>query len=148
MIYVKENPKQNEHYRNFYFFERFKFIKNAKFTPLNEDSAKLIANSQFVATISSTAGYEALCMKKSVLCFGNAWYKNFEGVFRWQNNFDFNLIKNYKLDYDKLKNDFNKLLSKMPRAVIDKDYLPHTNLSKSQCITNIKNLIKFAIKQM
>lgn len=143
VIYVKENPKQNEIRRDKFFFERFKLLKNVQMVPLDENSFGLIKKAQFVATITGTAGWEALVENVPVLIFGNTWYQNFEGVFRYTPDFDINRIIDYKLDYQKLEKDLNSLLSRMPYGVIDPCYIGAVrNFDKKKSVESIKNVLK------
>ncbi|MBI4779463.1 hypothetical protein HY797_03360, partial [Candidatus Falkowbacteria bacterium] len=76
LIYVKEHPIQwaisSLAYFDFrykgYYEEIFK-IKNVRIMPIGTNSHKLIVNSQAVATVSGTAGMEALWRLKPVLLF-------------------------------------------------------------------------------
>jgi hypothetical protein len=81
VIYCKENPKQAYFMREEGYYERLTSIPNLKIVHITSDSYKLIQNSQFVATITGTAGWEALRMGKKVLLYGDAWYKDLTGVY-------------------------------------------------------------------
>lgn len=122
LIYVKENPKQNEFMRDDLFFYRLKQLDNVKMTPLEENSLKLIKNAQVVSTISGTAGWEALCEGKPVIVFGRAFYNCFEGAFLWKDDLNFEWVANYKIDMNKLKQDYNNLLSRMPKTIVAPEY--------------------------
>ena len=123
VIYVKENPKQTEFMRDEAFFARLKQIDNLQVTPWNENTFKLIENSRFVATITGTAGWEAICGGKPALVFGKAWYQNFEGAFKWHNDLDLREIANYRIDHTKLESDYNHLVSRMATGIIDPEYI-------------------------
>lgn len=142
-IYVKENPKQNEHMRDSMWFKRFKFIKKVQMAPLEEESSKLIENSQFVSTISGTAGWEAISTGKPVLIFGKTWYQNFEGVFKWDSKPVIENIINSKIDFEKLKKEYNSLLSKMPTGLTDKAYIEAVkDYDKEKMSIHIGNLLE------
>lgn len=148
IIYVKENPKQTECRRDKLFFERFKFLDNVQLVPMEENSLELIRHSQFISTITGTAGWEALVENIPVLVFGKAWYKNFEGVFEYNKDLNIQSIIGYKIDRNKLKNDYNNLLSRMPKGVIDSAYtkaLP--NYNEEESVKNIAGLIKRLINE-
>lgn len=121
-IYIKENPKQTDFMRDPAFFERLKLIENVKMVPLDENTFKLIEHSQFVATITGTAGWEAICGGKPALVFGKIWYQNFEGVFRWHPNVDVQKIADYRIDHAKLEKDYTELISKCATGTVDRDY--------------------------
>lgn len=143
MIYVKENPKQTEVHRSNFFLQRMNLLDNVKLVPTNEDSHELIKNAKFVSTITGTVGWEALQQSKPVLIFGNTWYQNFEGCFKWNNEIKYSNIENYSINIEKLEKDYNNLLSKMPKAIIDPDYFQTIkDCNQEEYINNIYNLLK------
>lgn len=122
IIYAKENPKQTEFMRGHGFFERIKRIDGLRMVPLNENTFKLIEHAQFVATITGTAGWEAIRGGKPALVFGRTWYQNFEGVFKWHPHIDVADIINYSVDHSKLEKDYNALRAMCADGIIDNDY--------------------------
>ena len=111
--------------------------------PLEEESSKLIGNSQFVSTISGTAGWEAISTGKPVLIFGKTWYQNFEGVFKWDSKPVIENIINSKIDFEKLKKEYNSLLSKMPTGLTDKAYIEAVkDYDKEKMSIHIGNLLE------
>ncbi len=121
-IYVKENPKQTELMRGKWFFARLRLIKNVKVVPPDFDTYSLIKNSIFVATITGTAGWEAISGGKNVLVFGNPEYKSLPGVFSYDEDFKLEDILNYKINHDELERELNLLLCKAGDGVIDESY--------------------------
>lgn len=83
-IYLKENPKQTEKQRGPHFYQRLRALPNVRLLGRQESSSDLIRNSLGVATITGTAGWEALFHGKPVLVFGAAWYREFPGVWSWE----------------------------------------------------------------
>ncbi len=88
VIYVKENPTQllpntahGERGRYAYFYQDLSEISKVRIVSMQEDPFSLIDNSQMVATLTGTTGWESILRGKPVLCFGNAWYESCEGVF-------------------------------------------------------------------
>ena len=91
-IYVKEHPRQlsaagtiglnynNQRYKGYY--ERLAKLKNVRLVPLSTDSLTLIKNSQAVATVCGTAGWEALLLSKPALVFGYPWYQDCPSILR------------------------------------------------------------------
>jgi ribosome biogenesis protein Nip4 len=142
-IYIKENPKQTHYQRDELFFKRLKKIKNAILVDKHTNTYTLIEKSQFVSTISGTAGWEAISGGKNVLIFGKAWYQNLDGVFKFDNNFKLDAILNYKIEHQKLEKELNKLLSSSFNGIIDENYKQIFNSFDEQ--ENKKN-IYFALK--
>lgn len=66
IIYVKENPIQTFYKCCPEFFLRLKNIRNARLVFPCTDTYDLIEHSQFVATITGTAGWEAVATGKNV----------------------------------------------------------------------------------
>ena len=121
-VYVKENPYQDEFRRGRCFFQRLKMLKNAKLVPNETSTYELIANSKFVATITGTAGWEALTGGRNVLTFGQAWYKRFPGAFVYSPDFKIDDILNYKIDHAELQREFDKFYKCLGYGVVVDDY--------------------------
>lgn len=118
-IYVKENPQQNFYMRGEFFFERLKRIPKVKVVPNNSNTYRLIANSKFVATVTGTAGWEAISGGKPALVFGwGVWYKTLPGVFQYHEDLDINDILNYDIDHNELEQKVSELKTKMGTGII------------------------------
>lgn len=86
-IYVKEHPLQWQirgqsysHYRYPGFYTAISKLKNVYLVPLDVNTYDLIDNSQAVACVNGTAGWEAILRLRPSLVFGYAWYRNCPGV--------------------------------------------------------------------
>ena len=101
------------------FFERLKLLKNVKFLPIEVPSSLLIEKSLFVATLTGTAGWEALCGGRNVLVFGRAWYKSLTGVFEYKNKPSFEEICAYEIKQESLEKEINELFSKFGNGICD-----------------------------
>lgn len=121
-IYVKENPKQTELMRGKWFFVRLRLIRNVRVVSPDFDTYSLIKNCIFVATITGTAGWEAISGGKNVLVFGNPWYKCLPGSFSYGEDFKLEDLLKYKINHDELERELNLLLSKAGDGVIDEYY--------------------------
>lgn len=84
LIRVKENPAQGYLGRDSSFFARIRLLPGVVFVADEASSADLIAGAQVVATVTGTAGFEALLQGKPCVYFGEAWYQGFPGAFAYQ----------------------------------------------------------------
>ncbi len=121
-IFVKENPKQGSFARGPLFFHRLSRIKSVTFVPSFADTRELAKKSIFVATVTGTVGWESLCLGKSVLVFGNAWYKKFPGVSEFSKNISIQEIIANVPEKNQLSNTFDQLIKSSHDGVIDRAY--------------------------
>ena len=111
-IYIKENPKQTGRMRSSIFFHRLLRIPNVKVLPSYANTYDLIDNSQFVATITGTVGWEAICRGKNVLTFGICWYRNLTGVYHFKEYLTFDDLCTYKVDHKLLEYQVSQLYAR------------------------------------
>jgi hypothetical protein len=122
-IYVKENPKQAGGYmRGPMFFYRLNRLSNVEFLPSYTSTHELLDQSEFVATITGTVGWEALQKAKNVLIFGNTWYQNFPGVFQYEPSLTYEKILNYTIDISTVEHAAGQLIEASHTGVIDRHY--------------------------
>lgn len=90
-IFVKEHPSQfssrlqGERGRPLGYYFDLCTIENVRLVPIETNSFDLIDNSEAVATITGTAGWEGLLRGKQALVFGNAWYRSAPGCYYIKN---------------------------------------------------------------
>lgn len=87
LLYVKEHPNQFVQYpdgrcRDIAFYRELLRGKNVRFIPSNTNTFRLTENALAVATVTGTAGFEALFRGKPVLMFGHRPYQYAPGVLR------------------------------------------------------------------
>ncbi len=111
-IYVKENPYQNEFFREDGFFQRIKNIPNLIIVPITMNTHVLIKHSIFTATITGTSGWESITTGKNVVVFGNAWYSCLPGVFNYKTGLNYNDIIDYNIDANELDKAISKMFTK------------------------------------
>ena len=104
------------------FFERITRIPNVIFVDKTFDTYALLEKCQLVSTITGTVGWEAITGGKSVLIFGDAWYKNFPGVFSYHEHLDVNQIVRFKPDFQEVQSALNDLLKKTGQGVVEAGY--------------------------
>lgn len=88
-IYIKEHPYQwlptglaYSPYRYEGFYEEMAKIDKVSLVPMKVSTKELIKKSQATATVTGTAGWEALINLKPAIIFGHAWYRDCPGNFR------------------------------------------------------------------
>jgi len=80
-LYVKEHPAMVGN-RTRYFYKELKKIPNVKLIRPTVDSLSLIRRAKLIVTISGTAGWEAIQLKKPVIIFSDAFYSQLPMVKR------------------------------------------------------------------
>ena len=140
VIYVKENPKQTEKQRDKFFFKRLAALENVKLLSSSESSLGLIQGSQGVATITGTAGWEALFYGKPVLTFGLAWYREFSGVSQYHEDLKFSdFLANIPPSHHGLVQELDKALQTAGVGVVDSAYT--TLIDEFDEIKNSENVV-------
>lgn len=86
-LLVKEHPSMFErmprhNFRDTYFYESISNLDNTLLVDINQDSFQLIDRSIAVATITGTAGFQAMIRGKPVIVFGAAAYRDFPTVLK------------------------------------------------------------------
>ena len=74
---------------------------------------ELLDKCQFVATITGTVGWEAICKGKNVLVFGIPWYRDLTGVISFREGLT--LERNYQLhalEHEVLEHQVGRLMSR------------------------------------
>lgn len=125
-VVVKENPKQNEYQRPASFYERLAAIPNVVLVPTKIDTFDLIKRSLFVATVTGTAGWEAVNLGKPALVFGKAWYERLPGVFKYKPDIDLDKVIGFKSDQAVLERMYQELLSHSWPGIISSPYFALT----------------------
>ena len=122
-ILVKENPKQYGHYmRGPLFFHRLARIPSVTFLPSWADTRALTDHARAVATITGTAGWEAICSGKPALVFGAAWYRNLPGVVRYAPGLTWDALLAAAPDHAALEQAAGALLARTHPGVVDRHY--------------------------
>lgn len=122
-IYVKENPRQGAYARGPMFFHRLSRIRGVRFMPSSASTHELSTHAQFVATVTGTAGWEAIRKGLPALVFGNAWYKSLPGVHLFREGMDFRAIAAATFDHADLERAAGALLARCHAGVIEPIYL-------------------------
>ena len=144
-IVIKENPIQDWYMREKSFFTLINSLPNIVYVPLETSSYKLLKDADAVATITGTAGFEALYYKKPVICFGLPWYKFLPGVFDFDNINDIQEVLNFKFNLAKLQTAINEFTAKLYKGFLPQHHTKNWNKHNLDIQSNAKNIAE-AIK--
>ena len=122
-ILVKENPKQGAYMRGPLFFHRLKRIPKVTILPSWADTYALSGAAKFVATVTGTAGWEAISCGPPSLIFGNAWYRKLPGVVEFTENVTYDEIVSTEIDHEALQQATGSLLARSHTGVVDRHYV-------------------------
>ncbi len=122
VVCVKENPKQGIYMREPSFFDRLEAIPNVVYLPVSVPSFELTRHAAAVATITGSAGWEALISGKPAIVFGHAWYGSLPGAFQWQGPETLEAALAFTPDRDALAGAYGDLTQRMPKGIIDPYY--------------------------
>lgn len=110
-IFVKSDPNRDSDYLTPMFFHRIKRIYNVVRLPRCVNSGQLIDRSEFVATVSSQEGWEALTKGCRVLVFGKPWYRKLPGAYEYHDDLEHSEIVESNIDRSEFLHHINCLLS-------------------------------------
>lgn len=113
-LVIKENPKQTFQHRGSAFSRRLQGMRNLRFVHKDMPTGSLIRASQLVATITGTAGYEALLAGRPCVFFGSAWYEILPGATRFDRRLDLREVARTvvsRCDLDAAMNDYMSRLA-------------------------------------
>ena len=119
-IYVKENPKQGHDQRGAEFYRRLEAMDKVVYIGKEVDTYWLMHHSQFVATITGTAGWESITGGKPCLVFGLAWYVSLPGVVQYKSDICLEDVLSAKIDRNEQEVAFDNLMSKTRVGILDK----------------------------
>lgn len=144
-IYIKENPLQTYQWRDKYFFLRLKGFENIRFMSKETNTYELINKSQFVATITGTAGFEAISGGKPALTFGRAWYRCLPGVTVYNDKVQLSdIMKTFTVE--EVKKGFDKLSENFIEGVIAEEVYKYQEIdlekNKEQVYSFLYNILK------
>jgi hypothetical protein len=111
LLYVKENPKQGPAYRSPMFFHRLRRIPKVRLMPSHANTHALTRAASFVATISGTVAWEAICAGRPALIFGDSWMQDLPGVHRYCPDLSFADVAGAGPDHDALERAVGRLMA-------------------------------------
>lgn len=157
IIYVKEHPTQwlltglnftGSRYQGYY--KRIAKLKNVNLIPTKTDTYDLINKSQAVATVTGTAGWEAISRSKPAIIFGYPWYIDCHGVFR-VNGADSckkaieEIINGFSVDQQQIINYLKSFDKATIHGYFESSIAKNSKLTKEE---NIQNIIKAILSEV
>jgi hypothetical protein len=118
-ILVKENPIQGCEQRGREFFHRLSSIKKVKYLRREVSTYDVMKKCRFVATVTGTAGWEAITGGKPCLIFGLAWYRKMPGVTRYSEKCSLEEILSFRFNREEVVRSFAAIYSKTRPGVIE-----------------------------
>jgi hypothetical protein len=141
LIYAKENPKQGCEQRGPEFFHRIKAMAKVRYLAKETNTVSLLKHCRFVATVTGTAGWEAILGGKPCLVFGLAWYASMPGVIRYSATTSIDEILSHQpTRADKIKH-LELIYEKTREGIFDLDYAKIYSAYDRE--TNTQTLAKF-----
>ncbi len=117
-IIVKGALNSEPDYLTPMFFHRIRRISNVVRVPSCVNSMHLIERCEFLATVNSSQGWDALTHGKKVLVFGIPWYRNLPGVISYYNDIQNDKISATKCNLSELEFKLQELLSRSHSGVL------------------------------
>lgn len=121
-VYVKENPKQGHEQRGIEFYRRISTFDNVVYISKDVDTYWLMENCCFVATITGTAGWEAITGGKPCLFFGLAWYASIPGAVAYKDGLSVEDVLSTTIDQREQSMAFESLYKKTRIGIVDRGY--------------------------
>ena len=150
-IFVKSAPGRDADYLTPMFFHRIKRILNVVRLPSHVEHERLIDQSEFVATVNSQKGWEALCRGKKVLIFGNPWYQHLPGAFKYRDKFEYLDIAEAEFNQSEFQHQTNCLIGqshvgRLPARNDSESVVTETDDNAQHVAETIFNLVSGRIK--
>ena len=135
------------------YYQQIAQIKNVKLVPIKTNSFSLIKQAQAVATVTGTAGWEAILRGKPALVFGHAWYNDCAGVFKVDSVESCRsalekIANGYRLDDQAVMNYLKCFELASIRGLVDKWTGINVKLTKREGLTNILSVINNELKKI
>ena len=123
-LYFKRESQTNIKTKRAFILQRIRALKNVQFVDSRISSRGLINSCIGVATVTGTVSWESIFYQKPVLVFGNAWYRDFSGITKFNSKLTFEeWINSKRTTKSTIVKELDKLLMKTGKGIVDPDYL-------------------------
>ena len=128
-IVVKENPLQGSYNRGRDFVERLERLHNVTIAHPTMSSRLLQERSRLVATITGTAGWEAIRAEKPCICFGYPWYRSCDGVHPFGPDLDLNRVLSHPPSAANTERFVSRIMARAHHGVIYEAFIKDPSLA-------------------
>ncbi len=153
-VAVKENPAQRFAKRERGFYEHLASIPAVHLVSKGENTFDLIERCEAVATITGTAGWEALFRGKPTITFGRAFYRGGPGVISVDDPAELasqlRAIEDGTFEnatHDDLRRFLRAIQSASHHGIVDPAYLRDSDLSFEDCVERYANTLSEIMAQ-
>lgn len=125
IIIVKDNPKQTTFQRDELFFRRLAAIPGIYLADRLFPSVEIIARAALTATITGTAGWEAVKGGGKCLVFGQAWYAGLDNCLVYDGSDTPESVRQFldkPVPFPHIQSSFDALMAKTAGGVVDPAY--------------------------
>mgnify|MGYP002394844601 CR=1 FL=1 len=147
-IVAKENPKQGTYHREETYTDRLRQLDRVSVMHPSLSSQLLEDKCAAVATVTGTAGWEAIRDSRPCICFGHAWYLDCPGVHKFDENFDVEFVISNPPQRDKSEKFLQEVIAKSHEGITYEFFLkdddPMYIKKNLQSITNTLEGLIFA----
>lgn len=147
-VVVKENPAQRFAKRELGFYEHLAGIPAVHLVSKQENTFDLIERCEAVATITGTAGWEALFRGKPSIAFGRAFYRGGPGVISVDDPIELarelHAIEDGTFEvatHDELRRFLLAIQSASHHGIVDPAYLRDCDLSFDECVDRYVDIL-------
>jgi capsule polysaccharide export protein KpsC/LpsZ len=137
VLIIKEHPAQPGFLMQKHFRKLKSRFPNIKFLKADVPSLTVINRANYIFTLVSTAGFEAMCLEKPVIVFGKVYYNSYPGV-NYCKTFDevYDLLRGHK-QFNK-SNELEDFISRM-FSILHSGYpWPYSTLYNQDNIRNVR----------
>ena len=124
-VLVKENPKQSYYQRDPRFFQRLERLDNVYLVDRLFPSVEIIEKAALTATITGTAGWEAIKGGGKCLVFGQTWYASLPNCLTYRPDINTQALEEFlsgETSWEEFSRQFQTLMKKAALGVVNLPY--------------------------
>lgn len=122
-VVAKENPKQGSFNRERTFTDRLRQLDRLTVVHPSMSSGILEERCLAVATVTGTAGWEAIRDSRPCICFGHAWYLDCPGVHQFDTAFDLDVVLSNPPTTEETEVFVNEVVTRSHKGIVYEAFL-------------------------